>query len=78
MLLKEILKNSKSHKMETLLFLNFGFGEILFVLIIYLMFFGSKNIPSLARNIGTSIRKIKDTSNSIRKEIKDSVFNPKE
>lgn len=64
--------------METLLFLNFGFGEILFVLIIYLMFFGSKNIPSLARNIGTSIRKIKDTSNSIRKEIKDSVFNPKE
>ncbi len=64
--------------METLLFLNFGFGEILFVLIIYLMFFGSKNIPSLARNIGTSIRKIKDTSNSIRKEIKDSVFNQKE
>ena len=64
--------------METLLFLNFGFGEILFVLIIYLMFFGSKNIPSLARNIGKSIRKIKDTSNSIRKEIKDSVFNPKE
>ena len=64
--------------MKTLLFLNLGFGEVLFILIMYLIFFGSKNIPSLARNIGSSIRKIKDSSNNIRKEIKESIFNSKD
>ena len=64
--------------MKVLLFLNLGFGEILFILTMYLIFFGSKNIPSLARNIGSSIRKIKDSSNNIRKEIKESVFNSKD
>ena len=61
--------------MRIFFFLNLGFGEILFILIMYLMFFGSKNIPSLARNIGSSIRKIKDTSNNVRKEIQNSMFN---
>ena len=64
--------------MKALLFLNLGFGEILFILIMYLIFFGSKNIPSLARNIGSSIRKIKNSSNNIRKEIKESIFNSKD
>ena len=64
--------------MKTLLFLNLGFGEIFFNLIMYLMFFGSKNIPSLARNLGSSIRKVKDTSNSIKQEIKESIFSSKD
>ena len=64
--------------MKTLLFLNLGFGEIFFILIMYLMFFGSKNIPSLARNLGSSIRKVKDTSNSIKQEIKESIFSSKD
>jgi len=64
--------------MQILFFLNLGFGEVLFILIMYLMFFGSKNIPSLARNLGSSIRKIKDASNSIRKEIKESIFSSKD
>tara|TARA_Y100001934_G_C11870901_1_gene548573 strand:- start:24 stop:218 length:195 start_codon:yes stop_codon:yes gene_type:complete len=60
--------------MNHLFLLNLGIGEILFILIMYLMFFGSKNIPSLARNLGSSIRKIKETSNSIRKDIKKSIL----
>ena len=60
--------------MNHLFLLNLGIGEILFILIMYLMFFGSKNIPSLARNIGSSIRKIKETSNNIRKDIKNSIL----
>ncbi len=64
--------------MQILFFLNLGFGEVLFILIMYLMFFGSKNIPSLARNLGSSIRKIKDASNSVRKEIKESIFSSKD
>ena len=59
-------------------FLNLGLSEVLFILVMYLMFFGSKNIPSLARNIGSSIRKIRDASNDVRKEIKDSILNSKD
>ena len=64
--------------MNHLFLLNLGIGEILFILIMYLMFFGSKNIPSLARNLGSSIRKIKETSNSIRKDIKKSILDPED
>ena len=60
--------------MNHLFFLNLGIGEIIFILIMYLMFFGSKNIPSLARNLGSSIRKIKETSTNIRKDIKNSIL----
>ena len=60
--------------MNHLFLLNLGIGEIFFILIMYLMFFGSKNIPSLARNLGSSIRKIKEISNNIRKDIKNSIL----
>ena len=64
--------------MNHLFLLNLGIGEIIFILIMYLMFFGSKNIPSLARNLGSSIRKIKETSTNIRKDIKNSILNPED
>lgn len=64
--------------MNHLFFLNLGIGEIIFILIMYLMFFGSKNIPSLARNLGSSIRKIKETSTNIRKDIKNSILDPED
>ena len=64
--------------MNHLFLLNLGIGEMLFILIMYLMFFGSKNIPSLARNLGSSIRKIKETSTNIRKDIKNSILDPED
>ncbi len=64
--------------MNHLFLLNLGIGEIIFILIMYLMFFGSKNIPSLARNLGSSIRKIKETSTNIRKDIKNSILDPED
>ena len=36
------------------------------------MFFGSKKIPELAKGLGKAIREVRDASNEIRKEIKDS------
>ncbi len=57
-----------------LFFLNLGFSEICFILITYLVFFGSKNLPSTAKNIGSFINKLKNASNGIRKEIKDSIL----
>ena len=58
----------------SLLFLNLGFGEIFFILVMYLIFFGSKNLPSTAKNVGSFINKIKSTSSGISKEIKDSIL----
>ena len=57
-----------------LFFLNLGFGEIVFILLIYFVFFGSKNLPSTAKNLGSFISKIKNTSSDIRKEIKNSIL----
>ena len=39
------------------------------IMIFILIFFGSKNIPQIARGLGKGMREIKDASNSIRSEI---------
>ena len=36
------------------------------------MFFGSKKIPELARGLGRAMHELKDASNDIKKEIRDS------
>ena len=53
-------------------------GEFLVILLVVLMFFGSKNIPDLARGLGKGYRQLRDATNSIKREIqtgaKDSGF----
>lgn len=55
-----------------LLFLNISFGEIVFVFLIVLILFGPKSIPVIARTLGRSIRQIKDASQEIQREIRES------
>ncbi len=55
--------------MPVLLFFEVGAGELLLIMIFVLIFFGSKNIPQIARGLGKGMREIKDASNSIRSEI---------
>jgi sec-independent protein translocase protein TatA len=55
-----------------LLFFNLGGGEIFIVLLVILLFFGSKKIPELARGLGKGIREFKDASSNIQREIQDS------
>jgi len=38
---------------------NFGFTEILIILLILILLFGGKKIPALAKNIGEGIRQFK-------------------
>jgi sec-independent protein translocase protein TatA len=57
----------------TLLFFNLGGGEIFVVLLFVLLFFGSKSIPDVARNLGRGIRQFKDATNDIQRDITDSV-----
>ena len=55
-----------------LLFFNIGTSELLVVFIFYLIFFGAKNIPSMARFLGRTSRQVKDATNEIKREFSDS------
>ena len=57
----------------SLLFINsISGGEIIIVLLIVLMFFGSESIPKIARTMGRTVRKFKDTTQDIQREISDT------
>jgi len=49
-----------------------GGPEIIIVLLFIVMFFGSKKIPELAKGLGKAMREVKDASNDIKKEIRES------
>ncbi len=51
-----------------------GGGELLVILLFVLLFFGSKNIPGLARGLGKGIREFKDAMNGVQSEIKQGMY----
>ena len=51
-----------------------GGGELVLILLFVLMFFGSKNIPSLARGLGKGIREFKDAMSGVQSEIKQGMY----
>ena len=55
-----------------------GGPEIIVVLLFIVMFFGSKKIPELAKGLGRAMREVKDASNDIKKEIRDSASSIKD
>ncbi|MBT4344964.1 MAG: twin-arginine translocase TatA/TatE family subunit [Flavobacteriales bacterium] len=55
-----------------------GGPEIIVVLLFIVMFFGSKKIPELAKGLGKAMREVKDASNEIKKEIRDSATSVKD
>jgi len=61
---------------DMLLFI--GGPEIIVVLLFVVMFFGSKKIPELAKGLGKAMREVKDASNEIKKEIRDSATSIKD
>jgi len=55
---------------STILFLNFlGTSEFILIAFVFLLLFGPDKIPGVARTLGKGIRKIKDASDDIKKEI---------
>jgi sec-independent protein translocase protein TatA len=55
-----------------------GGPEIIIVLLFIVIFFGSKKIPELAKGLGKAMREVKDASNDIKKEIRDSASSIKD
>lgn len=56
----------------TLLFLNLGTGEIIMIMFVVLLLFGSNKIPELAKGLGKGMREFKDATRGIQEEIQKS------
>ncbi|MBA4406092.1 twin-arginine translocase TatA/TatE family subunit [bacterium] len=51
---------------------NLGAGEILLIVLVILILFGSKKIPELAQGIGKGMREFKKALNEVQEDIKIS------
>ena len=50
----------------------FGFGELIFIVFIALMLFGSDKVPEIARTLGKIMAQVKNATNDIKSEIQKS------
>ena len=51
--------------------MNFGILEILLILLVVLLLFGSTQIPKLARSIGSSLKEFKNAQKEAEKEFSE-------
>jgi sec-independent protein translocase protein TatA len=53
----------------------FGLGgpEIILIVAVFVVLFGAKSIPQIARGLGKGIREFKDATNGIKSQIQDEV-----
>jgi sec-independent protein translocase protein TatA len=58
--------------MNTVLLWMPGPGEMVVIALVFIVFFGAKKIPEIARGMGRGIREFKEASKEIRKEIESS------
>ena len=54
-----------------LLFGSLGWGEILLIALVVLLFFGGKKIPELMRGLGKGVKSFKQGLNEVEDEIKE-------
>jgi sec-independent protein translocase protein TatA len=52
------------------MFQNIGAGELLIIVLVVLILFGSKKIPELAQGIGKGMREFKKALNDVQEDIK--------
>jgi sec-independent protein translocase protein TatA len=55
---------------HTLGFIDFGAGELMFVMLAILMLFGGKRMPELARGLGRAIREFKKATAGVEEQLK--------
>lgn len=61
---------------SSLLFI--GGPELVVIMLVVVMLFGSKKIPELARGLGKGMRELRDASDEIKREIRSSANSVKE
>ena len=50
-----------------------GVGEIILILVIFLLLFGAKRLPEFARSLGKSLKEFKKATSDITSEIDEAV-----
>lgn len=51
------------------MFLFIGGVEVIVIILAYIMIFGAKNVPEVARQLGKGFRQLKDATNDVKREI---------
>lgn len=62
---------------HTFLLFNISGGEIILVALIFLVLFGPKQIPTMARSAAKVIKQVRNATNDIKREIMDSAEDQK-
>ena len=62
------------YSLQLLLLEGISAGELIFVFLVVLLFFGSKSIPKIARSLGRGMRQLRDASHQIQEDIKSTAF----
>jgi sec-independent protein translocase protein TatA len=62
--------------LPSLAILDVGGTEILMIMLVILLLFGSKRMPDLARTLGKSIREFKKAASSLEEELKRALETP--
>ena len=52
---------------------NLGGGEIILILVLVLILFGSKKLPELAKGLGQGIKEFKKATREVTDEVQNSV-----
>ncbi|MCX8080965.1 MAG: twin-arginine translocase TatA/TatE family subunit [Bacteroidia bacterium] len=55
--------------MGILFFLNIGGSELILVILVILILFGGKGLPSIAKTLGRAMREFKDAASGVEREI---------
>jgi sec-independent protein translocase protein TatA len=58
----------------SLLFLNLGGGEFFVIILIAVLMFGGKGIPTIAKTLGKGMREFRDAANGIQREIERAAY----
>ena len=53
-----------------------GATEVIFIFAVYLLLFGAKGIPSLARSMGQAVRTFRNATEDIQREIWPTIGTP--
>ncbi len=64
--------------MGRLLLFDISGGELMLILVVVLMFFGSKGLPGIARTLGRTMRQVRDASAEVQREIQRGATEVKE
>ena len=55
--------------MNNLLIFGLGTGEIILIVLVFLLFFGAKRIPDLMKSMGKGVKNFKEGMKEVEKEI---------